>query len=685
MGEIFREDFSKRFVNPYNFVPLMGKCERSLPELNTGGYTGYFDCKIKLLTPLFIPNTSSSSRLLTDNEKSQKECQNEQWKGYDFYSYDDWSDETAHKGLPSPPTHPVIPGSELKGAVRSVYEGAFNGCMSSVTLNRVLSRRTNEAKKPGILKKEDGNWVIYPCKKAMLFVGKNGSETTSNNDMGVPVARDKYDQWKEGQELWINLGNDDYKKKIGSHEIKIGDVIEIDEVMEDSNGADCNAKNQSKRRELRGKKYIQGWLHKGEAFSRKHHESVFYYCDTLKVDPIRVEHSSDLASLEKILEEYRDPKKNRMAERAGGWYSEYRKSPDSTLVYYCKDAGGHVYLSPACIGREVFTKTIGQLLENNGGYEPCTGQELCPACRIFGMVGQNGTYAYGSKVRVSDAVLAYPVEEIGEIFENPVILPELGEPKPGTVEFYTKSPYTSNEKKTLTTNYWTYDYKHVLCEGGNKTKKIHLDEKHPQLRGRKFYWHSSAKLKKDCNSSLNKLSAMKQRIRPIRAGNPDEEPLFCFRLYFERLSRQQLRELKWALDFDNKDCAHKIGRAKPLGFGSAQVMVNALYLREIDDVTGNWALKEQNTEEFFVEPLPVNEAMKTLLKMANWKERPDNVQYPSVNADGGKPNSSASHQWFKYNKGNISKPSFLKVLPEAKDDAIKELTKKTALYALVKK
>lgn len=689
MAEMFKEDFSKRFVNPYNFIPLMGKCERSVPELNDSGYTGYFDCMIKLLTPLFIPNTSSCSRLLTDGEKSDERCQKERWKGYDFFSYHDWSDEAGCKKWPPSPESPVIPGSELKGAVRSVYEAAFNGCMSSVSLNRVLSRRTNEAKKPGILKKEKGTWVIYPCKKAMLFV-KNQERNHPGNAMGIPVPKNEYAQWKEGQEIWIKLRKESFMKKIGPNRIPIGKVIEKYEIIQDSNVADCNSKNQDKRNELGKKGYIQGWLHKGEALSRKrhekHHESVFYNCDTSKEHAIRVKHCSDIAGLEKILEEYRDPKKNRKLDKTGSWYSKYQVSPEGTLVYYSNDASGHVYLSPACIGREASIKTIEQLLENNGDYKPCTGPELCSACQIFGMVGKNGTYASGSKVRVTDAVLIQPVVDIGKLFEEPIILPELGEPRPGAVEFYTKSPYTPHEKQVLGKGFWTYDYKHVT-DGKNNIVKKYLDENQPKLRGRKYYWHSSVELEKYREMPGNRVSAMKQRIRPMKAGNPDAEPLFCFRLYFERMSKEQLNELKWALDFDNKDCAHKIGRAKPLGFGSVQIIVDALYLREIDDLTGSWTIEKQDLKQFFVKPVKSNKAMETVLKMANWKERPDHVRYPSVEVENkeNKPNSAASHQWFTNNKGKISKPSFVKVLPKAEEDAKKDLERSKALYTVVKK
>ena len=254
MAGKFVENYKKRFVNPYNFIPLMESCSRSVPTAEFEDcYTGYFDCRIKLLTPLFIPNTSSSSRLLSEEEKRNEKCKDEKWKGYDFYSYDDWSsEEWEGKGLPLPPQNPAIPGSEIRGALRSVFEAAFNGCMSSVSAGRVLSERTNKAKK-----------------------------------------------------------------------------------------------------------------------------------------------------------------------------------------------------LPACLGRKVFTKTVEALLKENGGYDPCADEKLCPACQVFGMVGKSGkgkTYARASKVRVTDAVLIDPARDGGALFEEPVVLPELGEPKPGTVEFYTEPPYGPSEK-----------------------------------------------------------------------------------------------------------------------------------------------------------------------------------------------------------------------------------------------
>lgn len=686
------EDLNKRFVNPYNFILFRGECERSVVSTECDGYTGYFDCKIKLLTPLFIPNTSSCSRLLNTREINDEKCKKEHWKGYDFFSYDDWSAQSSCGDCPPPPKEPVIPGSELRGAVRSVYEAAFNGCMSSVSLNRVLSRRNNKPKKPGVLKQENGKWVVYPCKKAMFYI-ENEKIKNPSERMGIIVPEKEYEHLREGQEIWIKLKKENFIKRIntrtGIKNIPIGKVVEEYKVIENSNVTDCDIHIKELKEELVSLGYVQGWLHKGEKISGKHHESVFYDLDVSEKNAIKVS-EVDIEGLQKILEEYRDPKKNRMIEKTEVWYPEYKISPKGTLVYYSGPINSHVYLSPACIGREVFSKTIATLLENNGGYEPCTGPALCPSCQVFGMIEKNGTYAYGSKVRVTDAALLSPVKDSSELFEGPVILPELGEPKPSAVEFYTKPPYaTLKEMPDNGMGYWTFDYKYRFC-GKKATEKIHLNSKQPELRGRKYYWHSEVELEKYKETQGNKLKAMKQRIRPMKGKGPNSEPLFCFRVYFEKMSEQELKQLKWALDFGDKDCAHKIGRAKPLGFGSVQIIIDALYLRKIDAVTGNWEMEKQDLLSLFPEPLKENEEMRIIKKMADWKHRPENVQYPSVeikNRDSQKsrPNSGASHQWFTSNKESVSNPNFKKVLPEAKQEADRELASNIALYPFINK
>lgn len=663
------EDKSKRFVNPYNFVPLMGKCERSQPDLTTEeSYTGYFDCSIKLLSHLFIPNTSSASALISKEEKEKQKQMGKkemEWKGYDFFSYDDLSKQKPNSVWPPmPPKEPIIPGSEIRGAVRSVYEAAFNGCMSTISEDRVFSRRNMQAKVPAILWKEDGKWYLRECKKAMLFV-KEESSNSQNDKMGKPVRPEVYEKWEEGKEIWIKLR----KKEFMKGNIPIGKIVEDYKIIE-VNQSEENAKLEE---------FIRGKLHKGEDFSKKHHESVFYDCEKIKKDAIEVK-AEYVDLLEKVIQEYQDAKKNRMNIKRK-WYSQYKIFPSGTLVYYSKLSDGTVYMSPACIGKEVFTKTMSALLKRNGDYQPCTGKEMCSACQIFGILDktEKGTYAYGSKIRITDARLINKLEDTSILFEKPMILRELGEPKPSAVEFYTKSPYNMNITQQDGTGYWTYDYK---CRKEGCLQP--LSEEELKIRGRKFYWHKDVELSECTEKSFNSLNNMKQRIRPMK---PCLTPLFTFRVYFEQLNKQQLTQLKWALDFGSPDCAHKIGRARPLGFGSVQVSVNTLYLRNLNAETGKLSLEAVDFHEICTSPIPENEAINTLKIMSNWKKKPKHVNYPQAKNSKGqsKENNSASHQWFNLNK--VKSCGFVKVLPEAVEEVSekKEVQMNKCLYKLEKK
>lgn len=85
----------------------------------------------------------------------------------------------------------------------------------------------------------------------------------------------------------------------------------------------------------------------------------------------------------------------------------------------------------------------------------------------------------------------------------------------------------------------------------------------------------------------------------------------------------------------NPECAHKIGRAKSLGFGSVQIIVNGIQVRELDENTGAWKITffgESGVVKFknFFEDSGFNgkEIPKELLIMANWKNRSEDVSYP---------------------------------------------------------
>ena len=127
-----------KFINPYNFVPLGQNCSRS--EYKKGKLSGVIKYSLLTKTPLFIPDTDPENIKIENEHKT-----------YQFFSYDG--------------QEPVIPGSEMRGMLRSYYEILTNSCMSAVDTDVTLSKRTSEVYKPGLIKKSEDNTYELLLKK----------------------------------------------------------------------------------------------------------------------------------------------------------------------------------------------------------------------------------------------------------------------------------------------------------------------------------------------------------------------------------------------------------------------------------------------------------------------------------------------------------------------------------------
>lgn len=636
------------FTNPYNFVPLEGKCiRRSISLGKEECMTGYFACTMELLTPLFIPNTSNPQALCDSEERKGD------FLGYEFSSYEDLSGDTERNvdGYTNPPKAPVICGSEIRGSVRSVYEAAFGGCMSTTVVDGVLSRRHPKNKKPGILrKKNNGDYEIVPCKRAMLYVDRPNL-FYDKVKFGRCMPEAEYNSLKEGQKIWVKLSKNDYKSKNKILNVKVVEDYRISQMVENKPNVDT---------------FVEGWLHKGEPFgNKKHHESIFYE----EGRPTRIVTENEIKLLRKVLSEYRDLCKK--VKSAGCGYPEFDLDRDQILVYYCDDKNLPAYLSPACIGKELYTKTLETILEANGGFQPCSGRKaLCPACRLFGMVSpkDEGKSAVGSRVRFTDATLKNPADAANQLacYMKPLVLPESGEPRPGAAEFYTLPPYEDARREGWSTEgYWTYDYKCI--KEHNKVIRKSLPDDLPMIRGRKFYWHNDNWKK---YADKNKLEhVMQQRIRPVKASNSTTgERQFSFRVYFDKISREELECLRWSLDFSDSECAHKLGRGKPFGFGSVKIHIDDLKIQKAYPETGELKLISTDYKGLGVSIDENGEAMKSLKLMANWKNRPRDVSYPVLY--GAK--EGESFRWFVKNRKNVDskgmQPAFSKILPKASEE-----------------
>ena len=103
-------------VNPYDFIPFGNGPERRPLEAHSDGllHSGWFDVTLRIKTPLIIPDGSHFTTEDVSVRKGEKERM-EQHRHYRFFRRPD--------GTLS------IPGSTLRGLIRSVYEAATDSCL----------------------------------------------------------------------------------------------------------------------------------------------------------------------------------------------------------------------------------------------------------------------------------------------------------------------------------------------------------------------------------------------------------------------------------------------------------------------------------------------------------------------------------------------------------------------------
>lgn len=561
---------SDYFVNPYNFVSLEEQCDKKSRE--TGNLTGKIMCSLQTLTPMFIPS----------DEKTKDGV-------VDFFHY---SSEPSLKNNKS--FRPVIPGSEIRGVIRSVFEAAFNGCLSQVNEER-FHRRSMEAKEAGLLYKENGDWKLIEA-----------------------------DKWK-----------------IRRNEIK-GEVKEGD-IKYFHKGLLYNQQQKNSK-----KVYIH--------LSEKANKPIFAFYP--KFGGEKYEISQEVIELLKlVLTLYKENNEKKDLGHSG--YRKYRQLLNKIdnegvksflpVYYYQNKENNMIYLAPAAFSQEVFEHTLRLILEKHGGYEPCSCKEnTCLACHVFGFV--NGKEMKASRIRFSDG------ESNSEIYRlEEVTLPVLETPHPDTVEFYTK--------KVEGADYWTYDYKIKRNEkkrqGKSKRDRLTLDE--IQIRGRKFYWHH-----KPARSAWNLLEDKEEEVIVNPIGTHKK---FNFEIYFECLTKEELARLCNVLDINHSAThAHKIGRAKPFGFGSVQIKIKKILTRTIHKETGEFSLDVKKREDYLKNKIPVESELLELLKFKPQLHE-KSISYPKVKVKNGSINDKASHQWFTENRSN---KKFKQLLPTVDEEISKE-------------
>ena len=303
-------------------------------------------------------------------------------------------------------------------------------------------------------------------------------------------------------------------------------------------------------------------------------------------------------------------------------------SGDLVPVWY-KIVGNECYLSHSSIGRVLQRNKWRDIL---GNYAPCSDPaSLCPACQLFGT-----TEAGGFKGRIScgDAVPVYGIRQESLQFRE---LPILAGPRPSAFEFYLKRPVPN-------ATYWNFDY-HVV---GLQDSAEYRSVPNTGIRGRKFYWHSIPD-KTDARPQNDKMNTTMEIL------SPGEKNSFRFRLFFDRITEEQLSQLIWVVTLgENKADGrqmHKIGHGRPLGYGSVRLTVEKKTIRKFvreDNGTVNFLLQEEKLPEEVLCPWPDTGAVKAILAMTHINAASGKVVgYPM---EEGKKGDVTIYNWFGKNR-----------------------------------
>ncbi|SHM92312.1 CRISPR-associated protein [Caldanaerovirga acetigignens] len=542
---------------PYNFVPLpeiVVTAVNSADELpdhdryHHNKYTGYFDVTLTTRSPLYI-------RCPFTLEEFLRQEQGEDERRYT--SFRQQAKNTPHFFYTRDPGQPVIPGSSLRGMLRSLLEIVSYGKVQWVTEKQLFFRTVDNTAvgqyyrsrmtgkiEAGFLRRTARGYVIKVCQIARvhrdrlngrLYIGQGPNQTPRWN--GEPPH-----QWAR---VWVTLSNNGKFVKELSYTERSG--------------------------------WQEGVLVITGDVPRKKKEFVFLWPDV---------NSEEIHVPEKLLERFHDddqitqwqerafpkdePDKN-CRERNG----MLRKNPPDPgdPVFFLREDGKLTFLGRAQMFRLPYVNSPLMLVpeelrrpEDIDYAEALFGfartrEELedMKRRRVIQKIPKQGDKkrAYASRVFVTDAVL---VEDQTDIWlsDRPVVPKILASPKPTAFQHYLVQP--SSEKSELK----------------------HYDSKTPEetvIRGHKRYWLQGERTVEDIieTNEVSNNSTQHTQFKLIKPG-----VRFKFRIYFENLSKRELGAICWVLHplgDPVKEYCHQLGMGKHLGMGAVKLEAT-LYLTD---------------------------------------------------------------------------------------------------------
>ena len=598
---------NKYFINPYTFVEGEGKSKKYENLIKKGANTGVFTCRLYPKTPILVPDPFDKEvfRESISTSDSGEERKTEHYS----YKFLHIGDEKNIK--------PIIPGSSIRGPLRNMYETLTDSCYATARPDQYITARPKKAFEPGLLKKTGNRWELYSAIRYKFQIDEYFAEIGKHLDPNISSMP------------YLSAAKN-YGKLVKFNVYSINIIVnnrEITQYFAKDIGSSTAVK--------------EGYYYVGEYISNKKYESIFVKKNKINnITSNSIKQAFD--ALKDTLKVYRDEKVNQKfvksigtwnADQHGGYANvdlEAFEENGGVLPIWYKEVNGKYYFSFASIGRFKYYTSIDSILKQSNR-TPCSSlKKLCKACNLFGMVGEEE--GLGSSIRITDAIFDGNIDEAIEEYT----LTELRTPHPSYLPFYAK-----------TDNYLS-GYDDPQCN----------------IRGRKFYWHFKPDYNKLKNLPEDKVDT---KMCGIDKGS------FTFKVYFENITDEQLAELAMLLclgenNEKGKRC-YKFGHGKPLGFGSAKIVVEKLDIREFKSQDTQYKIESYNNlasdlknwdllkADKFNEPLMnIGNSLDNISKVLNLKTNNNNeVKYPNIINRSGRPdntlndNDLASSQWFSKN------------------------------------
>lgn len=558
---------------PYNFVPLPEvvvtavESPDELPDHDryfADRYTGYFDVTLTTKSPLYVrcPLTRDEFDLDEQNkDRNGRKIDNQTCYVNRIKNTPDFFYTYARN-------EPVIPGSSLRGMLRSILEIVSYGKVQWVTDKKLIYRAVGDPSSLGIHYREQ-----------MLGANKTANPHMHFNYPAVQVKggylRKSGPGWaiQPAQQLYggtlVHVEYTLAQPIIGGHgRQQVHDVF-VQPIKRTSSNRGHRGPgiltldlaitpriSATPAPGLVAAKLVESG-HMGGAHPKHWHCAIYQPDPVAPLIPIPDD-------MWEIYQEDRDMTR--------GFPTRALVHDGDVLFYLLDNHGNLVFFGPTMMFRLPYQRSIQQLIPE------MLRQPLIIdyADAIFGFVRKKNDFpagelppqgnkarAYAGRVFISDAVLVEGQTDIW--LANAPITPNiLATPKPTAFQHYLTQQSPDNRNQL----------DHYDSLPLHKTT----------IRGHKRYWHQALSPERGLTldqireliederarcGMLEATSTQHTRFKPIKPG-----VRFTFRIYFENLSARELGSLCWALrplGDPSKEYYHHLGMGKPLGMGAVKL------------------------------------------------------------------------------------------------------------------